>query len=84
MRNPTEVAEQIRDIVPEEHKAKFEHLIWDFSYKAPEQRLWCWGRLSHLCNALLGEEGKFEYPWQVKMISILAMLTEAELTQKEK
>lgn len=58
--------------MPEEYKERFTRLASDFSYKAPEQRGYCWKRLAALCNELLGGLPLWEVEdWQVEMIAIL-------------
>jgi len=52
MRNPLDVAQQIISVVPDEIQPPFEKLVYDFSYKAPEQQGECWGKLAALCNRL--------------------------------
>ena len=69
MRMPSQVAEQIREVVPEEHQERFSRLISDFSYKAPELLGYCWEKLSNLCNELI-PCGIVE-DWQAEMIAIL-------------
>ena len=82
MRTPTGVAQQIRDIVPEEHKERFTRLARDFSYKAVEQRGYCWKRLAALCNGLLGGLPLREVEdWQVEMIAILTMVDKETLLE---
>ena len=67
MRHPVEVAGRMRDVVPDEFKPKFDKLISDMGYKAPEQVRDCWFMLSELCNVLL-LEGE---PWKKEMVGIL-------------
>lgn len=67
MRNPLDVAEQIKDIVPEEHKPRFDRLIDSFSRDAIEQYGKCWSELSWLCTQLYGDED-----WQTEMVAALA------------
>jgi hypothetical protein len=78
-RSPVEVALQIRDVVPEAHKARFESLANTFSYKAIEQMHGCWARPGNVCNSLLGPGGVLAQDWQVEMISILTMKSKEEV-----
>jgi hypothetical protein len=82
MRTPGGVANQIMEIVPNEHKEKFKWLLRDFNYKAIEQTGECWRKLSYLCNSLLNE-GALAEDWQIEMISILTMRDREELLEAQ-
>jgi len=82
MRHPITVTQRIASIVPDEYQPLFEWLVNDFSYKAPEQRGWCFARLSQACNSLL-VEGQLEHDWQLEMISILTTKSKEELLAEQ-
>lgn len=81
-RNPSQVALQIKEVIPSSfagYHSKLDSLIDDFAYKAPEQDPDCFFTLAAFCNEIL-----FDTNWKLKMISILTTKSEKELSLIER
>ena len=79
MRHASKVAEQIQAVVPEKWHEDLDWIIKDASYKPPEQQRECFGRLSYLCNDIVGGEEPLVTDWKIKMIDILTDKEEEEM-----
>lgn len=67
-----EVAEEIAEVVPDEHKSEFKRLARNFKYVAPECQAGCWAALTHGIGRIVPSmPKKLEHDWQVKAVSLL-------------
>lgn len=77
MRNPSEVATAIAQVVPDEDKERFEWLARDLSFKAPEQAASSFQRIGNMVNSIILKPFISE-DWQFKTVALLMDISENE------
>ena len=70
-RNAAEVAQQIKEVVPEHLHGNIDWQIDNASYKPPEAQQECFYMLTIYCNDLLEGEKPLVTEWKRKMVQIL-------------
>jgi hypothetical protein len=81
-RNITEVALQMKEVVPDEYKSKFEDCISNFLFRAPELEYLSWDQLQGVMLDVIRETTENDYlieDWQFEMVSIFSTLSIDEI-----